>query len=186
MNSLVGTLVHSGISEQTATLVAGQFTVKKYAKGDLFATEGHANMYLGFIEKGAFHYYYNHDGEEMTTYVVGQNGFVASLSSFLHRIPSKENIQAIMPSTVYQIHKDAFDKLVEENEEVKAFYIGVLEYQILCIDNSRYNLAVLTAEERYNKMLAEEPELIQQLPVQFVASLLAITPRHLSRIRKNN
>ncbi len=186
MNSLLGALIYSGISEQTALLVAEQFSVKEYAKGDFFATEGSVTLNMGFIEKGTFNYFYNHDGEELTTYVVGANGFVASLASFLHRIPCKENIQAITPATVYQIHKDAFDKLVKENEEVRAFYIGVLEHQILCIENSRYNFAVLSAEERYNKMLAEEPELIQQLPVQFVASMLAITPRHLSRIRKNN
>jgi hypothetical protein len=66
---------------------------------------------------------------------------------------------------------------------LKDFYIGLLEWQIGCIDNSRFDLITLNAEQRYQKLLEEEPELLQRIPLQYLASILGVTPRHLSRIR---
>ena len=63
------------------------------------------------------------------------------------------------------------------------FYIGILEWQICCIDESRLDAIMLSAQERYEKMLAKEPILIREIPLQYLASILGVTPRHLSRIR---
>ncbi|MCH5685845.1 hypothetical protein LWM68_17290 [Niabella sp. W65] len=40
------------------------------------------------------------------------------------------------------------------------------------------------AETRYLKLLAEQPHLIQQIPLKYLASYIGITPQALSRIRK--
>jgi len=53
------------------------------------------------------------------------------------------------------------------------------------MDETRANLMILTAEERYALLLKEEPKLLQQIPLQYLASILGVTPRHLSRIRNN-
>jgi hypothetical protein len=41
-----------------------------------------------------------------------------------------------------------------------------------------------TAENRYQKMLVEEPELVQRIPLKHLASYFGIAPQSLSRIRK--
>ncbi|MCD8540808.1 MAG: Crp/Fnr family transcriptional regulator, partial [Leadbetterella sp.] len=41
------------------------------------------------------------------------------------------------------------------------------------------------AEERYEKFSKENPAIMQNVPLHYIASYLGITPRHLSRIRKN-
>lgn len=73
--------------------------------------------------------------------------------------------------------------LMNEIPAFKDFYIGLLEATLCGIDASRYDLIVLTAEERYEKMLTNEPHFLQQVPLQYLASMLGVTPRHLSRIR---
>ncbi len=73
--------------------------------------------------------------------------------------------------------------LVNEVPGFKDFYIGLLESSICGIDSSRHDLIVLTAEQRYAKMLKHEPHLLQQIPLLHLASMLGVTPRHLSRIR---
>jgi predicted metallo-beta-lactamase superfamily hydrolase len=45
-------------------------------------------------------------------------------------------------------------------------------------------LATLTAEERYLKLLKETPQLLQNVLIQYIASLLGMKPESLSRIRK--
>ena len=39
------------------------------------------------------------------------------------------------------------------------------------------------AKERYQQLIEKYPEYIEQIPLQYLASYLNITPRHLSRIR---
>lgn len=46
------------------------------------------------------------------------------------------------------------------------------------------DLLTLSAEKRYLKLLAEQPEVIQNVPIQYIASYIGIKPESLSRIRK--
>jgi CRP-like cAMP-binding protein len=149
----------------------------------MFATEGKLNTQIAFIEQGVFQYYFNHDGNEITTYAVGQNGFIASLHCILQQRPAQENIRAVTDAQAWVISYEDFNNLKKEIGGFKDFYIKILEHQIICIDESRFGLLTKSAEERYLNLLENEPQLIQQLPLQFLATTLGITPRHLSRIR---
>jgi hypothetical protein len=46
------------------------------------------------------------------------------------------------------------------------------------------DFATLTAELRYKKLIDNQPEIIQHVPIQYIASYLGIKPQSLSRIRK--
>ena len=46
-----------------------------------------------------------------------------------------------------------------------------------------FRLQRSSAQERYNKLLAEQPDYLQQIPLRYLASYLGVTQRHLSRIR---
>ncbi len=185
MQELVSFFEQQGFPEAETADIVSRFKRKIFLKNEHFVEEGKVNKYLGYITKGVFQFYFNHHGDEKTTYISGAHNFIVSLSSFLKQIPSKENIKAVAEAEVWIIPKKAMDDLIDTYENFKSFYIGMLEHQITCIDDSRFNLIALTAEERYQKLLAEEPELLQQIPLQYMATMLGITPRHLSRIRKN-
>lgn len=185
MENLLAFFKPYGFSETELATIAGAFEKKEFPKGYFLAQEGKTSRHLGFIEQGVFQYFFNQDGEEITTYVVGANGFVASLVSFFKETPARENIRAMTDGILWLLPKDKLAALRRDIPAFREFYIGLLEWQIGCIDDSRLNLLILTAEERYQKMLAEEPHLLQQIPLQYLASILGVTPRHLSRIRKN-
>lgn len=154
-------------------------------RGDFFVEEGKTSKYLAFISKGMFQYFYLKDGKEITTYVSGENTFLASVSSFYKQQPSKEYVRALVDAEIWQIHYNDLAILKKESEAFKVFYIAALEQVLAGIDESRSNLIILTAEERYAALLKEEPALLQQIPLQYLASILGVTPRHLSRIRNN-
>ncbi|MGA0555204.1 Crp/Fnr family transcriptional regulator [Larkinella sp. VNQ87] len=158
---------------------------KAYRKGEYFLQEGQVKPQVGFVLKGVFQYFYNHDSNELTTYIASENNFIVSLGCFLKQLPAKENIRALTDAEVFIIPKTQFDLLRARNEAFQRFYVEMLEHELVCIDESRFNLLTLTAEKRYQKMLAEEPHLLQLVPQQYLASILGVTPRHLSRIRKN-
>ncbi len=94
-------------------------------------------------------------------------------------------MRALTASEVCLITRADLMNLVQQIPRFKDFYIRLLEWAISGIDSSRHDLIVLNAEQRYEKMLHQEPHMLQQIPLQHLASMLGVTPRHLSRIRKN-
>lgn len=184
MEALRAFFADAGFNEAELNQVVMVFTAKTYSKRTYFIEEGHPAQRLAFIERGVFQYFVNRDGDEITTYVVGEAGFMASLLSFFKQVPARENIRALTEAVTWEISKEALANLLRTVPAFKDFYVGLLEWQIGCIDDSRLNLLTLTAEERYEKLLREEPHLLQQIPLQYLASILGVTPRHLSRIRR--
>jgi CRP-like cAMP-binding protein len=172
-----------GFASADADKIASSFGQKQLKKGDYFVQEGKTSRFLGFIENGFLQYFINLNGEEKTTYSVGDNNFVVSLVSFFKQIPARENIRAVMDTSLWIIEKSDLAKLQNMVPAFKDFYIGILEWQICCIDESRLDAIVLSAQERYLKMLNKEPDIIRRIPLQYLASILGVTPRHLSRIR---
>jgi CRP-like cAMP-binding protein len=174
-----------GLTDDEAKQVEEKFLLKNIPKGDYFVKEGKTSRHLGFVQKGFLQYYVNIDGEEKTTYSAGEHQFVASLVSYLKEVPARENIRAVIDTKLWVIEKADFDILQQNIPSLKKFYTGLLEWQICCIDESRLDSLMLNAQERYLKMLEKEPSLIRQIPLQYLSSILGITPRHLSRIRNN-
>ncbi len=175
-----------GFDNTDSEKIASFFKRQSFEKDTFFVKEGKISCQLAFVETGQFQFYsLTTQGEERTTYVSLENSFVASLLSYLNELPARENIKALTNATLWVIDKKDVTTLQNQMPSFKDFYIKLIEWQICCIDKSRLDLITLTTEQRYEKILKEEPALLQQIPLQYIASMLGITPRHLSRIRKN-
>lgn len=185
MDALKQYFIQAGFKAQDAETIAGRFTYVKLLKGEFFVKEGKLSNQLGLIEKGFLQYYILMNGEEKTTYSSGANTFVASLVSFLRQVPAKENIRAVTETTLWVIDRTQLKQLQNDLPGFKDFYIQALEEHICCIDESRLDAIMLNAQQRYEKILEKEPTLVQHIPMHFLASILGVTPRHLSRIRNN-
>ena len=172
-----------GFAGDDLETIMNAFELQIFKKNDFVVEEGKTSRYLGFIESGMFQYYVIKDGEERTSYVSVENTFFASVLSFISETPALENVKALVDGSISMISKPNLTMLVNEVPGFKDFYIRLLEATVCGIDASRHDLIVLTAEQRYEKMLTNEPHLLQQIPLQHLASMLGVTPRHLSRIR---
>jgi CRP-like cAMP-binding protein len=172
-----------GFNGDDLDAIVDAFEIHELKKNDFFVGEGKISRHIGIVRNGMLHYYTVKDGEEKTHYISVTNTWFASLLSFLSETPALENITALTNSSLYAINKVNLKKLISEVPGFKDFYIGLLEVSICGIDEDRHDLIVLTAEQRYEKMLKKEPHMLQQIPLQYLASMLGVTPRHLSRIR---
>ena len=172
-----------GFPTESFESIIDAFTIEEFKKNDFIVQEGKVSKHIGIVKNGMLHYYTSKDGEEKTHYISITNTWFASLLSFISEAPSLENITALVDTSVYLISKSNLKRLVNEVPGFKEFYIGLLEVSICGIDEDRHDLIVLTAEQRYAKMLQKEPHYLQQIPLQYLASMLGVTPRHLSRIR---
>jgi CRP-like cAMP-binding protein len=185
MEKLKAYFAKIGFAGDNLEKIVDSFFLQKFEKNDFVVEYGKTSKYFGFVESGMFQYYFLKDGEEKTHYISVENTWFASLHSFIGETPSLENVKALTNGAIYLLGKPNLRKLVNEVPGFKDFYVGLLEASICGIDSSRHDLIVLTAEERYEKMLKTEPHLLQQIPLQYLASMLGVTPRHISRIRNS-
>ena len=60
----------------------------------------------------------------------------------------------------------------------------IAEMQYINLEQRILSFQKLTGKERYETLFKNHPNYIQLIPLQYLASFLGVTPRHLSRIRK--
>jgi CRP-like cAMP-binding protein len=162
-----------------------KFQVLDLKKNDYFVKEGEVCRHFCFVESGILQHSIEVLDEEKTTYLALRNSVTSSLSSFLFGKTSRKSIKAIADCKLWIVDLKTFKDLIENNKAFHQFYYNVIEKQICLIDDYRIDLLTLTPEERYKKLLATEPKLLQEVPLHYLSSFLGISSRHMSRIRKN-
>ena len=162
-----------------------KFKVLHLKKNEFFVKENEICQHFCFIESGILQHSIEVFDEEKTTYLALRNSLTSSLSSFLFGKPSRKNIKAIADCKLWIVDLKTFKDLIENNKAFHQFYYNLIEKQICLIDDYRIDLLTLTPEERYKKLLATEPKLLQEVPLHYLSSFLGISSRHMSRIRKN-
>ncbi len=156
----------------------------EFPRKHIILKAGQTENYLSFVEKGIVRLYIPKEENDLTFAFVFDNLFVSSYDSFLTRLPSTYNIEAITNTTLWRLSYD--DLQVIYKETVIGNSIGRHASEELFLKKSRRELSLLneTAEQRYLNLFSEQPNLIEKIPLKYIASYIGITPQALSRIRK--
>ncbi|MGL1887514.1 MAG: Crp/Fnr family transcriptional regulator [Reichenbachiella sp.] len=154
-------------------------------KGDRFVQAGKVVDKVAFVISGIFRsYYYSSNSEEVTYCFSFQNDLIAGYSSFITGNPSSENIQALTTTEILVFSKESLDQLIASDHRWLQFAKMIAEDQYVRLEKRIFQLQKEFAINRYNELMANQPEYIQQIPLQYLASYLGISLRHLSRLRK--
>lgn len=160
-------------------------TYKIFKKADFYIKEGETCKQIAFVLTGSLRSYYISDKDEEITYCITfPNSLMTAYSSFLTSQPTMENIQAITKTELLIIPKDKFEKLVQQNPNWVYFLKTIAEQQYIELEKRIFQLQKSDATKRYADLMKNQPEYIQKIPLQYLASYLGISQRHLSRIRK--
>lgn len=154
-------------------------------KGDFFIKAGEVCNRIAFVESGQIRVYYNdEDGDETTCHFAGKHEFTSSLTSMLTRAPSKDNFEALEDSELLIIDRQAMEDLCERIPQLHIWRRVLVENIYIMMERRLSMMRNQSAQERYETMIRENPEIILNVPLQYTASFLGITPQHLSRLRK--
>ncbi|WP_284462723.1 Crp/Fnr family transcriptional regulator [Chryseobacterium sp.] len=161
------------------------FELRKVNKNDYFIHEGERCREVAFIKSGIFRsFYLSDDGKDMTYCFRFPNTLMAAYSSFISGSLSKENMQAINDAELLVLKKESMDAIVQDDLNWTKFLKIIAEQEYLELENRFFQLQRDSASQRYTALLENYPDYIQKIPLQYLASYLGITQRHLSRIRK--
>lgn len=162
------------------------FEKKRLNKHDFFVQEGEKCKEIAFIESGVFRsYYISDEGKDITYCFRFPNDLIASYSSFISEKPSLENMQAISQTDILVIKKEKIEELVNKNPTWIKFLKIIAEQEYIELEKRFFQLQRDSAAQRYASLLENHPNYIQDIPLQYLASYLGITQRHLSRIRRD-
>ena len=160
-------------------------TYKLLKKSDYFIREGEICKQIAFVLSGSLRSYYISDKDEDITYCITfPNNLITAYSSFLTGQPTQENIQTITPTELFIIPKDKLDLLMQQSANWICFLKKIAEQQYIELEKSIFQLQKSDAKKRYIDLIKNKPEYIKKIPLQYLASYLGISQRHLSRIRK--
>lgn len=159
------------------------FTLQQYRKGEYFQKENTVCKKIGFLVQGKLRHFYRIEGKDQTRWVSLENNFVTSFASFVSQQPSLDNIVCIEACELLVAPKAAFEKLKQDFPTVYNLWTIAIENEMIGYEHRIFQLITNDAEKRYLDFIKRYPEFIQNVPQKYLASMLGIEPRHLSRIR---
>jgi CRP/FNR family transcriptional regulator, anaerobic regulatory protein len=173
------------LTPEDIALCTKYFEQVRFTKNEIIEEQDKIPEYLYFIVSGFMRlFYYDNNGDEVTTQINHKMGFTASYLRFIHGIKAKENVECITDCTLLRISKPNLRIIIDSSESFKMFSLMIFEQAITSAENRANDLATLNAEQRYKKLLHEKPEILQNVPIQYIASYLGMKPESLSRIRR--
>jgi CRP-like cAMP-binding protein len=152
-------------------------------KGRDLQSIGQTCRTIYFLEKGAARIYYFKDGTDVTEYFAFESSLIARVESLFTGKPSRKGIQILEDSDIIAINAIALSGLYNPFPEIERLMRKITEAGYVETVNRLESLQFHSAEERYNSLVQEHPEIVQRVPQKLIASYLGITPVSLSRIR---
>lgn len=158
-------------------------SIKNLNKEELLLKHGHVCKHIYYVHKGFIRIFYYKEGKEVTEWLTGENHFFFSIESFFENTPSRLIIEALEDSEIIQLSKKGLDTLRKQNLEVANLMIEWISGSLVLSQKRMNSIQFETAKQRYDHVLKQQPEMLNKVPLQYIASFLGITQETLSRIR---
>lgn len=154
-------------------------------KGETLHRAGETIRGLYFIAKGAIRAnQLKEDGGEVQRAFFFENEVATDYDSLIKQEPGTTSLICLEASVVYYADRSQMLALYQEIPGFEA--VGRIFLEHLMVQQQKYAalFTLYTPSERYRYILDHHPELIQRVPLQYLASYLGIARETLSRIRK--
>ncbi|PJJ08376.1 CRP-like cAMP-binding protein [Flavobacterium sp. 1] len=179
-------LQFGNLNQQQLDLISKKAAVLELRKDDYFSEAGKIVRQVGFIVEGITRVcYYNNKGEEITKYFIDENNIVVDLDSFNNEICSSAYVQAITDCKLIVFSKKDWQELLDTIVGWDTIVHKITSKALMLKVARRSPLVTEDATERYLKFLEIFPNVVNRVPLSYIASYLGITQSSLSRIRKN-
>ncbi len=158
-------------------------SIKKIDAGEYFLMHGKICQNIAFIEKGLLRLIYLNNGKEVTNCFCKEYTITTSYSSLITQKESGIAIQAIESSQLIVFSYNTLQKMYEQDLFWQQLGRLAAENEFITTEYHSRFLRDLTATDRYKKILENDSELLQRVPLNYLATYLQIAPETLSRIR---
>ena len=162
------------------------FHKEHFPKDHFLVKEGQQCRNLYLLSKGYTRFFSYADHKTITHWIFGRNQMVTDVAGFFTHQPAKWNIQTLTETEAYTLSFESHQTLrlsfLEWDHYEKLFLIKLMS----ALENRVYTFLSMSSEERYHFLFESDPQMFNELPLQYLASMLRMTPETLSRIRRKS
>lgn len=156
----------------------------RYCKGDEFVSVGEVARYIGYVKSGTLKYVaYDDRGVEHVIGLEFAGEFVADFPFSLKGEPSRVSIVADSDCEIYLVSVKKLADRLKTDAELSDLVATATESLFSQTYDRYISLQCQSAEQRYQALLLDHPDIFELFSLKDIASFLNVTPTHLSRIR---
>lgn len=160
-------------------------TSKVIAASEIYIPEGKIFKKIFYIKKGLLRIFFvTASGEEKTFFFRWEGHIAAIPECIFDNQPTRQTWQALEDCELMEIDFEIVEKLSENNISFIKTRMGLAEKMFLEALKRVESFVLDKPEERYQKLIIQNPEIIKRVADKHIASFIGVTPVSLSRIRK--
>ena len=182
------------LDADTMQLIADNTGVVTFPQKHIVFQEGSTSDKVFFMVSGlARSFYTDFSGKTITWSFyfnspesISKNLFAVDYRAFLKEQPSSVAVETLTEVKALTFSKAQVSFLIDTSHTYERWMRKLNENAFMHMYDRAFTLLTMDATERYNKLLKEEPCLLQMFSNYYIASYLGIAPQSLSRIRSQH
>lgn len=152
-------------------------------KGRAVVKEGSNDRCFFYVKEGIFKTVRDVSGRPYILGFTFADGIACCPISLLNRLPNNFTIEAVSDAELLVCDWKDFE-VYADKEKYNNLVHYILVYNLAFVERRLVDAISLNAEQAYLRLLQQQSEKLQQIPLTYVASYLGISIERLSRIRK--
>jgi CRP-like cAMP-binding protein len=156
---------------------------KTLKKNEYYLRQGEVCRQMGFIVQGYVRLFFLSGDAEITKDFSFENSFCGSYASFISGAPSRFNVKAMEDVTLYLLTRENLEVLTDIYPCWQKFVRISVENLFVRKELREASFLLDSIEEKYSNLLKEHKEIVQRVPLKYIASYLGTSAETISRIR---
>lgn len=156
---------------------------KHFAAGTTIVRMGEVDEHIYLLTSGVWREYCFRDGEEATIWFSVAGEITFSPWGYVAGQPSPLFLESITESEAIAVARSTLDELFASSLSMANLGRKIIEHFAILYERWYIQMWHQNALEHYLRLMEEYPEVVQNIPLKYVASYLGITVQSLSRIR---
>jgi CRP-like cAMP-binding protein len=164
--------------------IAPHWTEHAFSRGAFVSAVGQVEQRFYIVKSGVQRLSFPHDGQDICVGFAYDGSWSGDYASFVTRKPGQFDVVAITDSVLLGIRHEDLQRLYSELPIMERFGRLIMEELLVGRGTREIEQLSLSAEDRYDRLVARSPHLLQLVPQKDIASYLRMTPETFSRLRR--
>jgi len=174
------------LTEEEKSLLKSFLVAKNLRKKEFLLQEREICHYLSFVSRGLLRsYHIDEKGDEHMNLFAWEGWWSSDIYSFSFNEIAQFNIDALEDSELLLITRENLEEMTLQIPKMDRYFRILFQNSLATKERRLVSSNSYTAKEKYIQLADSNPQMIQRVPQNLIASYLGLAPETLSRIKKN-
>jgi CRP-like cAMP-binding protein len=173
------------LTDEEYDFIRQHFSIKTCKKGGKLINEGGPVPHVYLVISGLLKLVYHDrkDREHIVSFAM-EDWWESDYPAWFAQQPASFSLQCIEDTEVYCITLDGYNTICSAQQKMEHFFLHKANRGHLASQDRILSFLAATARERYERLLAKQPALMQRVPKTQLAAYLGVSRETLSRLWK--